>query len=128
MTPDEEQAEELALLVEKLAPAESLVEVDHEDPAEQLFIDELLVHRLLDNENIIDELLVDQIFVHKLLDADLLQQISYLDSFLQDFFINKSDISQLFLVSSSRSHPTSLLLAKHSTSCFYLMCHYHALE
>ena len=127
MAPGEEQAEELALLVEKLAPAESLVEVDHEDPAEQLFIDELLVHRLLDNENIIDELLVDQIFVHKLLDADLLHPISYLDSFLQ-VFINKSDISQLFLVSSSRSHPTSLLLAKHSTSCFYLMCHYHALE
>ena len=127
MGPGEEQAEELALLVEKLAPAESLVEVDHEDPVEQLFIDELLVHQLLDNENIIDELLVDQIFVHKLLDADSLHQISYLDSFLQ-VFINKSDISQLFLVSSSRSHPTSLLLAKHSTSCFYLMCHYHALE
>ena len=125
MTPDEEQAEELALLVEKLAPAKSLVEVDHEDPVEQLFIDELLVHQLLDNEN---ELLVDPIFVHKLLDADLLHQISYLDSFLQDFFINKSDISQLFLVSSSRSHPTSLLLAKHSTSCFCLMSHYHALE
>ena len=127
MAPDEEQAEELDLLVEKLAPAEPLVKVDHEDPVEQLFIDELLVHQLLDNENIIDELLVDQIFVHKLLDADLLHQISYLDSFLQ-VFINKSDISQLFLVSSSRSHPTSLLLAKHSTSCFYLMCHYHALE
>ena len=128
MTPDEEQAEELALLVEKLAPAESLVEVDHEDPVEQLFIDELLVHQLLDNENIIDELLVDQIFVHKLLDADLLHQISYLDSFLQDLFINKSDISKLFLVSSFSSHLASLLLAKHSTSCFYLMCHYHALE
>ena len=128
MAPGEEQAEELALLVEKLAPAESLVKVDHEDPVEQLFIDELLVHQLLDNENIIDELLVDQIFVHKLLDADLLHQISYLDSFLQDLFINQSDISQLFLVSSSRSHPTSLLLTKHSTSCFYLMCHYHALE
>ena len=128
MAPGEEQAEELALLVEKLAPAESLVKVDHEDPVEQLFIDELLVHQLLDNENIIDELLVDQIFVHKLLDADLLHQISYLDSFLQDLFINKSDISKLFLVSSSRSHLASLLLAKHSTSCFYLMCHYHALE
>ena len=128
MAPGEEQAEELALLVEKLAPVESLVEVDHEDPAEQLFVDELLVHRLLDNENITDELLVDQIFVHKLLDADLLHQISYLDSSLQDLFINKSDISKLFLVSSSRSHLASLLLAKHSASCFYLMCHYHALE
>ena len=41
MAPDEEQAEELDLLVEKLAPAESLVKVDHEDPVEQLFIDEL---------------------------------------------------------------------------------------
>ena len=96
MAPGEEQAEELALLVEKLAPAESLVEVDCEDPAEQLFIDELLVHRLLDNENIIDELLVDQIFVHKLLDADSLHQISYLDSSLQ-VFINKSDITNYFL-------------------------------
>ena len=128
MTPGEEQTEELALLVEKLDPAKSLVEVDHEDPVEQLFIDELLIHQLLDNENIIDELLVDQIFVHKLLDADLLHQISYLDSFLQDLFINKSDISKLFLVSSSRSRLASLLLAKHSTSCFYLLCHYHALE
>ena len=124
----EEQAEELALLVEKLAPAESLVKVDHEDPAEQLFVDELLVHRLLDTENIVDELLVDQIFVHKLLDADPLHQLSYLDSFLQDLFINKSDISKLFLVCSFCSHLASLLLAKHSTSCFYLMCHYHVLE
>ena len=47
MAPGEEQAEELALLVEKLAPAESLVKVDHEDPVEQLFIDELLVHQPL---------------------------------------------------------------------------------
>ena len=128
MAPGEEQAQELALLVEKLAPAESLVKADHEDPVEQLFIDELLVYQLLDNENIIDELPVDQIFVHKLLDADLLHQISYLDSFLQALFINESDIRQPFLVSSSRSHPTSLLLAKHSTSCFYLIRHYHALE
>ena len=52
MAPGEEQAEELALLVEKLAPAESLVEVDHEDSVEQLFIDELLVHQLLDNETL----------------------------------------------------------------------------
>ena len=124
----EEQTGELVLLVEELAPAESLVKVDPEDLVEQLLVDELLVHRLFDTENIVDELLVDQIFVHKLLDADLLHQISYLDSFLQDLFINKSDISKLFLVSSSRSHLASLLLAKHSTSCFYLMCHYHALE
>ena len=72
MAPGEEQAEELALLVEKLAPAESLVEVDHEDPAEQLFIDELLVHQLLDNENIIDEPLLT-----KSLSTNSLMQTSF---------------------------------------------------
>ena len=128
MDPGEEQAEELVLLVEELAPAESLVKVDHEDLVEQLLVDELLVHRLLDTEDAVDKLLVDKIFVHKPLDADLLHKISYLDSFLHDLFINKSDISKLFLVSSLCSHLTSLLLAENSTSCFYLMCHYHVLE
>ena len=128
MDPGEEQAGELVLLVEELTPAESLVKVDHEDLVEQLLVDELLVHRLLDTEDAVDKLLVDKIFVHKPLDADLLHKISYLDSFLHDLFINKSDISKLFLVSSSRSHLASLLLAKHSTSCFYLMCHHHSLE
>ena len=47
MGPGEEQA------------AESLVKVDHEDFIEQLLVDELLVHRLLDTEDVVDELLVD---------------------------------------------------------------------
>ena len=72
MGPGEEHAGELILLAEELTPAESLVKVDHEDLVEQLLVDELLVHRLLDTEDTVDELLVDKIFVHKPLDADLL--------------------------------------------------------
>ena len=70
MGPGEEHAEELILLAEELTPAESLVKVDHEDLVEQLLVDELLVHRLLDTEDTVDELLVDKIFVHNLLDED----------------------------------------------------------
>ena len=70
MGPGEEHAEELILLAEELTPAESLVEVDHEDFIEQLLVDELLVHRLLNTEDVVDELLVDKIFVHNLLDED----------------------------------------------------------
>ena len=70
MGPDEEHADELILLAEELTPAESLVEVDHEDFIEQLLVDELLVHRLLNTEDVVDELLVDKIFVHNLLDED----------------------------------------------------------
>ena len=60
MGPDEEHADELILLAEELTPAESLVEVDHEDFVEQLLVDELLVHRLLNTEDAVDELLVDK--------------------------------------------------------------------
>ena len=60
MSPDEEHAKELILLAEELTPAESLVEVDHEDFIEQLLVDELLVHRLLNTEDAVDELLVDK--------------------------------------------------------------------
>ena len=60
MDPGEEQAGELVLLVEELTPAESLVKVDHEDFIEQLLVDELLVHRLLNTEDAVDELLVDK--------------------------------------------------------------------
>ena len=70
MSPDEEHAEELILLAEELTPAESLVKVDHEDFIEQLLVDELLVHRLLNTEDAVDEILVDKIFVHTLLDED----------------------------------------------------------
>ena len=70
MGPDEEHADELILLAEELTPAESLVEVDHEDLIEQLLVDELLAHRLLNTEDVVDELLVDKIFVHNLLDED----------------------------------------------------------
>ena len=128
MGPGEEHAKELILLAEELTPAESLVKVDHEDFIEQLLVDELLVHRLLNTEDVVDELLVDKIFVHKLLDENLLHRISYLDSLLHDLFINKSDISKLFLASSFCSHLTSLPLTENSTSCFYPMCHYHVLE
>ena len=60
MGPGEEHAEELILLAEELTPAESLVEVDHEDFVEQLLVDELLVHRLLNTEDAVDEPLVDK--------------------------------------------------------------------
>ena len=72
MDPGEEQAEELVLLVEELAPAESLVKVDHEDLVEQLLVDELLVHRLLDTEDAVDKPLVD-----KILSTNPLMQTSF---------------------------------------------------
>ena len=72
MAPGEEQAEELALLVEKLAPAESLVEVDHEDP--------------LNNSSLMNSLSTDSLILKTLSTNSLLTKSLSTNSLMQTSF------------------------------------------